>query len=295
MRTSRIPGFFKLTVEERRRVVAEAADLDVRELEATSPRGGLDVATSDKTVENVLGVYALPFAATLNVRIDGRDVIAPMVIEEPSVVAAASNAARMVRAGGGFTTDADAPLVAAQVQLLDVDDADETRARIVAATREILADANAAIPGLVARNGGARSVEVRTLGEPSDRMMVVDVLVDCCDAMGANLVNSVAEAVGDRIASVARARVGFRILSNLCDRRKVRVTCRVPFDAVKTDDMAGADVARGVEEGSRFAELDAYRAATHNKGIMNGVDAVVIATGNDWRAVEAGAHAFAAR
>jgi hydroxymethylglutaryl-CoA reductase len=126
-------------------------------------------------------------------------------------------------------------------------------------------------------------------------MMVVDVLVDCCDAMGANLVNSVAEAVGDRIAQVSRARVGFRILSNLCDRRKVRVTCRVPFDAVKTDDMAGADVARGVEEGSRFAELDAYRAATHNKGIMNGVDAVVIATGNDWRAIEAGAHAYAAR
>ncbi|GAC1363206.1 MAG: hydroxymethylglutaryl-CoA reductase, degradative [Polyangiales bacterium] len=279
-RTSRIPGFFKLSVEERRRVVAEAVDLDAHEFDAASSRAGLDVATSDKTVENVLGIYALPFAATLNVRIDGRDVVAPRVIEEPSVGAAASPAARIVRQAGGDHADADAPLVAAQIQLLDVVDAEAARAAILAATPEILGRADAAVPGLVARKGGARSV---------------DVLVDCCDAMGANLVNSVAEALGDRLAELACARVGFRILSNLCDRRKVRVTCRVPFEALGTDDMRGADVARGMEEGSRFAELDPYRAATHNKGIMNGVDAVVIATGNDWRAVEAGAHAYAAR
>ena len=294
-RTSRIPGFFKLSVEERRRVVAQAADLEPHEFDAASSRGGFDVATSDKTVENVLGVYALPFAATLNVRINGRDVIAPMVIEEPSVVAAASNAARIVRNGGGFKVEADAPIVAAQVHLLDVADPAAARERVLAATTEILALADSAIPGLVARGGGARSLEVRVLGEPSDRMMVVDVHVDCCDAMGANLVNSVAEAVGDRLGALAQARVGFRILSNLCDRRRVRVSCSVPFEALATDDMAGADVARGMEEGSRFAELDPYRAATHNKGIMNGIDAVVIATGNDWRAVEAGAHAYAAR
>ena len=294
-RTSRLPGFFKLSVEERRRVVAEAVDIEAHEFDAASARAGLDVATSDKTVENVLGVYALPFAATLNVRLDGRDVVAPMVIEEPSVVAAASNAARIVRQGGGFHADADAPLVAAQIQLLDVTDAQAARAAILAATPELLAIADTAVPGLVARQGGARSLDVRILGEPSDQMIVVDVLVDCCDAMGANLVNSVAEALGDRLAAIACARVGFRILSNLCDRRKVRVGCRVPFDALGTDHMSGAEVARGMEEGSRFAELDPYRAATHNKGIMNGVDAVVIATGNDWRAVEAGAHAYAAR
>jgi len=293
-RTSRIPGFFKLSVVERRRVVAEATHLDLHEFDACEARG-LDVATSDKTVENVLGVYALPFAATLNVRINGADVVVPMVIEEPSVVAAASNAARIAREGGGFTAEADAPIVAAQVQLLDVENQGSAIERIRAAEREILALADAAIPGLLTRGGGARSMDIRVLGAPSDRMIVVDVFVDCRDAMGANLVNSVAEAVGDRLAVLARGRIGFRILSNLCDRRKVRIRCRVPFASLATEEMSGADVARGMEEGSRFAELDPYRACTHNKGIMNGVDAVVIATGNDWRAVEAGAHAYAAR
>ena len=294
-RTSRIPGFFKLTIDERRRLVADAAGLAPHELEAASMRGGLDVATSDKTVENVLGTYALPFATTLNVRVNGVDVIAPMVIEEPSVVAAASNAARMVRSAGGFHADADLPIVAAQIQLLDIEDASAASARILAASDEILRLADAAIPGLVSRGGGARSIEVRALGDASDRMIVVDVLVDCRDAMGANLVNSVAEAVSERLGVLSGGRVGFRILSNLCDRRCVRVRCEVPFDVIATEEMSGADVARGIEEGSRFAELDPYRAATHNKGIMNGIDAVVIATGNDWRAVEAGAHAYAAR
>jgi hydroxymethylglutaryl-CoA reductase len=294
-RTSRIPGFFKLSVDARRRAIAEAADLNVHELEAAIGHGGLDVTTSDKTIENVIGVYALPFATTLNVRINGRDVIAPMVVEEPSVVAAASNAARIVRAGGGFTADADEPIVAAQIQLVEVDHLEAAHAAILAARAEILAKADAAVPGLVARGGGARDLRVRTLGGPEERMMVVDIYVDCRDAMGANLVNGVAEALGGRLAELAHARVGFRILSNLCDRRCVRVRCRVPFDALATDEMPGAQVARGMEEGSRFAELDPYRATTHNKGIMNGVDAVVMATGNDWRAVEAGAHAFAAR
>ncbi len=293
-RTSRIPGFFKLPVSERRRVVAEATHLAAHEFDACDARG-LDVATSDKTVENVLGVYALPFAATLNVQINGHDVVAPMVIEEPSVVAAASNAARIARIGGGFTAEADPAIVAAQIQLLDVEDTGSALERIREASSEILALADAAIPGLIARGGGARSLDIRVLGAPSDHMMVVDVFIDCRDAMGANLVNSVAEAIGDELAVLARGRIGFRILSNLCDRRKVRVSCRVPFEALATEEMSGADVARGMEDGSRFAELDAYRACTHNKGIMNGVDAVVIATGNDWRAVEAGAHAYAAR
>jgi len=292
--SSRIPGFFKLSVDERRAVVEERTGLPEGALAAAGERG-LDVVTSDKTVENVLGTYALPFAATLNVQVNGREVIVPMVIEEPSVVAAASNAARMVREGGGFVAEADPPIVVAQIQLVDVEDAESASARILARREDILAMADAAVPGLVARGGGARDLVVRVLGEPSDRMMVVDVLVDCRDAMGANLVNSIAEGVGDELALLARGRCNFRILSNLADRRCVRVTCRVPFEALATEELSGADVARGMEEGSRVAELDPYRACTHNKGIMNGIDAVVIATGNDWRAVEAGAHAYAAR
>jgi hydroxymethylglutaryl-CoA reductase len=294
-RTSRIPAFFKLTVEERRRAVAEEVDLEPQAFEAASTRAGFDVTASDKTVENVLGVYGLPFAAALNVRVNGVDVIAPMVIEEPSVVAAASNAARMVRETGGFLAEADPAIVAAQVQIVDVGDPEGARERILAARDEILAKANAAVPGLFARGGGARDLQVRTLGGPEDRMIVVDTFVDCRDAMGANMVNSVAEAIGARLGELAGGQVGFRILSNLCDRRCVRVTCRVPVEVLATETMLGAEVARRMEDGSRFAELDPYRAATHNKGIMNGVDAVVIATGNDWRAVEAGAHAFAAR
>jgi hydroxymethylglutaryl-CoA reductase len=182
-----------------------------------------------------------------------------------------------------------------QVQLVDVPDAAAAKEAILGAKAEILASADAAVPGLVVRGGGARDLEVRVLGAPEDRMLAVHIIVDCRDAMGANLVNSVAERVADRLAALANAKVGLRILSNLCDKRCVRVTCRVPAEALATDDMNGQAVIDGMVNASRFAELDPYRAATHNKGIMNGIDAVVIATGNDWRAVEAGAHAFAAR
>jgi hydroxymethylglutaryl-CoA reductase len=220
-----------------------------------------------------------------------------MVVEEPSVVAAASNAAKMVRAGGGFAAEADPPLMIAQVQLYEVRDAEAAAARIRDHAEEILRLADQAISGLVSRGGGAREIEARVLAAD---VVVVHVVIDCKDAMGANLVNSVAEAVADRVAAIAGGgdhgcKVGLRILSNLCDKRCVRISCRVPAEVLATDDMSGSDVIDGMVNASRFAELDPYRAATHNKGIMNGVDAVVIATGNDWRAVEAGAHAFAAR
>jgi hydroxymethylglutaryl-CoA reductase len=201
----------------------------------------------------------------------------------------------MVRAGGGFRAEMDAPLMISQVQLTNVKDAERATRAILAAKEEILAKADRAVPGLCARGGGARDLEVRTLGQPSDEMIVVHVIVDCRDAMGANLINTIAEAVADRLASLADGRVGLRILSNLCDKRCVRVRCRVSADMLATDDMDGQAVIDGIVNASRFAELDPYRAATHNKGIMNGVDAVVIATGNDWRAVEAGAHAYACR
>jgi len=291
-RTSRIPGFYKQSVEARRRLLAEAADLDGAELTRALAAGGLDVTTADKTVENVVGTYALPFSIGLNARVNDRDFLVPMVVEEPSVVAAASNAARMIREGGGFTVESDPPWMIAQVQLWEVDDPRAAEVRVVAERDRLLSLADASVPGLVARGGGAREIEVRDLG---DGLMVVHVLVDVQDAMGANLVNTVAEALAPEIAALAGGRVGLRILSNLCDRRCVRVSCRVPSAMLATDALSGDEVRDGIVLASRFAERDPYRAATHNKGIMNGVDAVAMATGNDWRAIEAGAHAFAAR
>jgi hydroxymethylglutaryl-CoA reductase len=294
-RTSRFPGFYKVTVQERRALVSEATGADPREIESALDQGGIDAETADKFVENVLGTYALPYGVALNVRVDGHDHVVPMVVEEPSVVAAASNASKMIRQGGGFTSEVDPPLMISQIQLIEVDDVPRAIDAIDARAIEILARADEAIPGLVARGGGARAVEARQLGDKSDRMMVVHIIIDCRDAMGANLVNTVAEAVADRLAEIARGKVGLRILTNLCDKRLVRVSCRVPAEALATEEMNGEDVIDGIVNASRFAELDPYRAATHNKGIMNGVDAVVLATGNDWRAVEAGAHAYAAR
>ncbi|MGH7435840.1 MAG: hydroxymethylglutaryl-CoA reductase, degradative, partial [Polyangiaceae bacterium] len=291
-RTSRFPGFHKVTVHERRALVSEATGSHLDSIERSLAAGGLDAETADKFVENVLGTYALPYGVALNVRVNGRDHVVPMVVEEPSVVAAASNAAKMVRGSGGFTADADPPVMIAQVQLRDVRDAKAATARLEASQAEIVKKAEASVAGLVARGGGVQGIEVRVL---ADDMIVVHLLVDCRDAMGANLVNTVAEAVADRLAEIAGARVGLRILSNLCDKRCVRVRCRVAAEALATDDMSGTDVIDGMVAASRFAEVDPYRAATHNKGIMNGIDAVVIATGNDWRAAEAGAHAYAAR
>jgi hydroxymethylglutaryl-CoA reductase len=294
-RTSQLSGFYKVTVAERRKLVSEATGVLPEDIARAVDGGGLDADTADKFVENVIGTYGLPFGVTLNVRVNGHDRVVPMVIEEPSVVAAASNAAKMVRAFGGFEAECDPPIMISQVQIVGVKDAAAARSAILEAKDEILAAADKAVPGLVARGGGARGLEVRTLGEPADEMIVVHILVDCRDAMGANLINSVAELVADRLAALARGRVGLRILSNLCDTRCVRVTCRVPASVLATDTMDGSSVIDGIVNASRFAELDPYRAATHNKGIMNGIDAVVIATGNDWRAVEAGAHAYAAR
>ncbi len=291
-RTSRFPGFYKITVQERRALVSEATGADPGEIERALEGGGLDAETADKFVENVLGTYALPYGVALNVRVNGHDHVVPMVTEEPSVVAAASNAAKMVRAGGGFVAEMDPPRMIAQIEVRALREAALAAERVRHHTPEILALADGAVPGLVSRGGGARSVDVRVL---ADDVIAVHVLVDCQDAMGANLVNTVAEAVADRVAAIAGGQVGLRILSNLCDQRCVRVRCTVPASVLATEAMAGTDVIDGIVGASRFAELDPYRAATHNKGIMNGVDAVVMATGNDWRAVEAGAHAFAAR
>ncbi len=298
---SRIPGFYKLDVEGRRQEIARRQAVDPSELAAAVASGGLDAETADKLVENVLGTYALPFGLALNFRINGRDRLVPMVVEEPSVIAAASNAAKMVRAAGGFCAEMVESLMTTQIEVYDVRDPARAVERLEAHAPELLALGTRSVPNLVERGGGPRSIDVRDIGQ--DRV-VVHVHVDCRDAMGANLVNSIAEALGPRVAELCDGKLGLRILTNLCDRRRVRATCRVHAKDLTLSPSAGSEPPRAsptgaeivdlIVEASRFAELDPYRAATHNKGIMNGVDAVVLATGNDFRAVEAGAHAYAA-
>lgn len=304
--SSRIPGFYKLPLEERRAEIGRRTGITVERLREVTQGGGLAPEAADKVVENVLGVYSLPFGVALNIHINGRDRLAPMVVEEPSVIAAASNAARMVRAGGGFHAECPETLMVGQVQLCEVPDAVRARRAIDDARGELLELGARAVPNLLRRGGGPVDLEVRQLTE---KMLVVHIGIDCRDAMGANLVNTVSEALGPRLAELAQARLGLRILTNLTDRRRVRVRVRVPNQElvmgrtssahtswapqIPRDD--GALVADAIESASRFAELDPYRAATHNKGIMNGIDSVALATGNDARALEAGAHAYAAR
>jgi hydroxymethylglutaryl-CoA reductase len=302
---SRIPGFYKLPLDDRRREVCDRAGVELDEVVDALNTGGLNSAMADKVVENVLGVYGIPLGIALNVQVNGVDRLVPMVVEEPSVIAAASNAARMIRASGGFTAEMVETLMTTQVQLYDVPDVHSAIERLESAREELLEIGGDAVPNLLARGGGPRSIEVRDIGQ---RCVVIHVHVDCQDAMGANLVNAIAEAIGPRAADISGGQLGLRILTNLCDRRRVRVQCRVHADELTMtrsnatrfswlpqEGLDGPAVIDRIVQASRFAELDPYRAATHNKGIMNGVDAVVLATGNDFRAVEAGAHAFAAR
>ncbi len=291
-KTSSIPGFRDLDMAGRRRALAAIRGMAAADLDEALAGGGLLPATADRMVENAVGTFALPFGVALNHRVNGADYLVPMAIEEPSVVAAASHAAKRVRAGGGFTATSTAPLMAAQIEVHGIADPTAAVARIHDARAELLASAALAVPGITSRGGGPRELTSRDLGEG---YVVTEVLVDVCDAMGANLVNTVAEALGDRIAELARGALGLRILTNFCDRRLTRVTARLPVADFGCARAGGAEAAAGVASASRFAELDPYRAVTHNKGIMNGVDAVVLATGNDWRAVESAAHAYAAR
>ena len=290
---SRLAGFFKLDIESRRKAVAEATGLDVARLSDLDV-GALDMHRANHMIENVVGTLELPLAIATNFRINGRDFLVPMCVEEASVVAAASNAAKMIRAGGGFSAHSDPPWMIAQVQLTPGDtgaDANAAAASVAEIKDELLAMADAAHPRLVERGGGARDVEVRVV-DPA--MVVVHILVDCRDAMGANLLNTVAETVAPRLEAATGWCSGLRILSNLSDRRCSHISARIPPEALVGKGFSGPEVVDRIVSASRFAELDPYRATTHNKGIMNGVDAVVLATGNDWRAMEASAHAFAA-
>lgn len=290
---SRIKALFKRSMPERREAIAVATGLEPTRFE-DADADALGSEAADHMVENVIGFLTLPLGVATNFRLNGRDYLVPMCVEEASVIAAASNAAKMIRTGGGFAGFSDPPWMIAQVQLVRADSSpvEHVAALLRDATETLVEIADESHPRLVARGGGARGIEVRKL---DDDTIVVHILVDCRDAMGANLLNTVAEALAPVLEKISAWRPVLRILSNLADRRAAHVSARIPVAALATGELDGPTVAERIEEASRFAELDPYRAATHNKGIMNGIDPVVIATGNDWRAVEASAHAFAAR
>jgi hydroxymethylglutaryl-CoA reductase len=292
--SSRITGFYRLAPLERRRRLLDLTALSLDDFAAVDP-GGLPLDVADGMIENVIGVHALPFAVAMNFAIDGHDVLVPMAIEEPSVVAAASNAARMTRPSG-FRTIVSAPIMIGQIQIVQVANLEAAAAVIRARAGELIEHARSLVRRLADRGGGPIGLIVRPLTRtgPDGGVIVVHLHVDCRDAMGANLVNTLCEALAPTVAELAGGRPGLRILSNLTDGRTVTARCSVD-DAMLGDGATGTEVRAAVAAASRFAELDPYRAATHNKGIMNGVDAVLLATGQDWRAVEAGAHAFAAR
>lgn len=296
MPSSRVSGFYNWPLEERLRWVARWADLRDDEVAVLSGDVGLTGEQAGQMIENVVGLQALPLGVALNFRVNGRDVLVPMAIEESSVVAGASFAAKLARAAGGFRAEATAPEMIGQIQLLDVEDLEAARAAVLKARERLLARADEVDPVIRRLGGGARDLEVRILPDTAaGPMLVVHLVYDCRDAMGANAVNTACERIAPLIVEVTGGRVGLRILSNLADRRLARAECTVPAEALAYAGFSGEEVVRGIVEAWAFAASDAYRAATHNKGIMNGIDAVAIATGQDWRAIEAGAHAYAAR
>lgn len=292
---SAISGFYRLSLSERLDLVRTRVSLSDEETNLLSAAMSLNLERADHMIENVIGLYALPLGIATNFLINERDVLVPMVIEEPSVVAGASLAAKLARSGGGFVAEADAPLMIGQIQLLEVADRKTAKDIILARKQELLALANEVDPVLLKLKGGARDIEVRHLETPRGPMLVVHLLIDVRDAMGANTVNTACERLSGELAALTGGRTHLRILSNLADRRLARARVKIPETALSFEGFSGQDVAEGIELAWALAAADPYRATTHNKGIMNGVDAVVLATGNDWRAVEAGAHAYAAR
>lgn len=293
--TSRLPGFYDLSLAERRAQLQALGILSEAELDALAS-GGLTAEAADHMVENVVGTHNLPLGIGLNFVVNGREMLVPMVIEEPSVVAGASFMAKLARAAGGFRASADAPEMIGQMQLLDVKDLDQATAAIEKAKANLLAEVGEIDPVLQKLGGGPRDLEVRRIAQsPIGPFLVVHLIYDVRDAMGANAVNTACERLAPRIEALTGGRVHLRILSNLADHRLARAECTIKLDELAFGEFSAEAVRDGIVEAWAFAAADPYRAATHNKGIMNGVDAVVIATGNDWRAVEAGAHAYATR
>ena len=295
---ARIPNFFKMSVTERILALHQRgllSDSDLRALESGEHQLRLPVA--DKMIENVVGVFGLPLGVALNFLINGRDYVIPLVVEEPSIVAGLSGAARMARLGGGYLASSTDPILIGQVQTVNIDDIDRARADLLARKDDILALANSLHPKMQARGGGALDIEVHHHHAPEDgrEMLVLHLLVDTRDAMGANLVNTMCEGVASLVETITGGKVFLRILSNLTDRALSRASVRIPVQNLAGKGFTGEEVRDGIILANDLALVDPYRAATHNKGIMNGVDAVALATGNDWRAIEAAAHAYAAR
>lgn len=296
--TSRLAGFHKLPMNERLTKISRMLRLTEHE-SASLHDASLTLETANTMIENAVGMFHLPLGLGLNLTVNERDYIVPMVVEEPSVVAAVSFAAKIVRESGGFVADADAPLMIGQVQLTRFGDPQKAKATLLAHKEQLLALANSFHPQMLKRGGGAKDIEVRVLPAPegphAEPLVVLHLIIDTQEAMGANLINTMAEGIAPMVEQLTGGKVYLRILSNLADRRLARSTCRIPVERLADFDLPGAQIAEGIAQASRFASADPYRAATHNKGVMNGIDSMAIATGQDWRAIEAGAHAFACR
>lgn len=288
--------FYQLDIEQRQRRLLAESSLTEEDIKTLQVQGGLSATQADLMIENVAGVYTLPLGIAQHFVVNGRPVLVPMVIEEPSVVAAASYMAKLAKAGGGFTASAASQEMIGQLQILDVNDPVAVKEELLAAKEQIMQQAAQADPLLVKLGGGPRDVQVRIMDDsPLGSFLVLHLIMDVQDAMGANAVNTALERISPLVERISKGRVLLRILSNLADRRLAKASCTIPLQDLAFDAYSGEDVRDRIVEAWAFAAADPYRAATHNKGIMNGVDAVVIASGNDWRAVEAGAHAYAAR
>jgi len=288
--------FYELSPDQRLEHLAESAGLGAEDQAVLRSSGALSIDQADHMIENAIGSFQLPLGIAQNFLINGREVPVPMAIEEPSVVAGASFMARLARSGGGFTTMSDPPEMIGQIQILDLKDPQKSKENLLGHKNELLEEAAKSDPTLVGLGGGPRNLEVRVLEHPAlGSFLVLHLIMDVRDAMGANAVNTAVERLAPLVEKLTGGRVHLRILSNLADRRLTSATCIVKKDQLAFNDFPAEKVRDGIIAAWAFAVADPYRAATHNKGIMNGVDAVLIATGNDWRAVEAGAHAFAAR
>lgn len=293
---STLPDFRKRTPAERLRHIAGVVGLSDADRALLSSPGALPRETADGMIENVIGTFELPLAMAGYFRVNGRDVLVPMVVEEPSIVAAASFMAKLARASGGFRTSSTGPVMRAQIQIVDVDNPYGARRAILEHRKALIELANSRDRVLVDLGGGCRDIEVYVFPDtPRGAMVIAHLIVDVRDAMGANTVNTMAEALAGRIEQITGGKVRLRILSNLADLRLARAQVRYAPRTLATNEYSGEEVIAGVIDAYLLAMIDPYRAATHNKGIMNGIDPVIVATGNDWRAVEAGAHAYASR
>ena len=295
-KSSRIKGFYNLSIEDRRQYLVDHGFLTSQDLEAWSGAEGLDFETANNMIENVVGTHSLPVGIALNFQVNGKDVLVPMVVEEPSIVAGASFMAKLAREGGGFTARSSDPIMIGQLQVLDLEDPAAASQIILKEKDQLLAGLVDLDPVLRDLGGGPKDLETKVIPNSAvGSFLIVHLLFDVRDAMGANVVNTACEHLAPEVEKLTGGRVHLRILSNLADQRLASAQCTIPVGSLAFDEYPGESVRDGIIEAWAFADTDSYRAATHNKGILNGIDAVLLATGNDWRAVEAGAHAYAAR